>query len=342
MDLCGKNSAMQDFLSQHGYEIVQAIPQDASSRHYYRVAKGGAKNRAILMVDNPAETRVGYRIQDFIQIAKWLNQIGLNAPDIYELDEAQGFVLLQDLGAVDFKQAIERGHDRAELYGLAHDVLHYLSDKVPPFELPDYHKSHIHAGHQQILDWYVPAVRREKNPDGLVEEYWRIWEGIEAQLPPCPRGFMHIDYHVENMILCPDEAGVKRLGLLDFQAGMMGPRPYDLVNLLEDARINVPQDIQDNILNGYDEDFKAWYRILGTQFHSRVIGLFVKLPVMVEKTKYLEHLPRLQNYIYQGLQDPILSPIKAFFNDLGVDFNESDAINISDVMTYITDENLKS
>lgn len=293
---------------------------------------------AMLMVADPHEKKIGHRISDFLKIARWLREIGLSAPEIYDVDEAAGFVLMQDLGMTDFKTAMAKGEDKSKLYGLAHDVLKFLSDQKPDFELPPYYESEIHHGHMQIMDWYVPAVRKRQNEDGLREEYWNLWEGIEKSLPPCPQGFQHIDYHVENLIWMPGEAGLKQCGLLDFQAAMIGPQPYDLVNLLEDARINVPQDIQKDILSGYDENYRAWLRILGTQFHCRVIGLFVKLPVMAGKMKYVEHIPRLQHYLYEGLQDPLLLPIRRFFDDLGVDFNSSEVIDMANVMAYVRTE----
>ena len=148
---------------------------------------------------------------------------------------------------------------------------------------------------------------------------------------------MHIDYHVENLMWIPAETSLKQCGILDFQAAMIGPQPYDLVNLLEDARMTVPQDIQDNILKQYDDNFRAWYRILGTQFHCRVIGLFIKLPIN-GKPKYLEHLPRLQNYLHKALQDPLLKPLKDFFDTLGVDFTRPHAINVDQAKSHIRDD----
>ena len=326
---------MENFLTKHGYRVIKSLPQDASARSYHRIAKND--QTAMLMVAPPDETRVGYRIIDFITIANWLNDIGLNAPNIYEVDEQNGFVMLEDFGSIDFKTAVQQGESKEKLYGLAHDVLTYLSDKAPPFELPTYHDSVIHHGHRQIIDYYVPATLARKNEDGLTEEYWQIWEGIEKTLPPCPTSFMHIDYHVENLMWIPDETGLKQCGLLDFQAAMIGPQPYDLANLLEDARMNVPDNIQNDILGPYDDAFKLWYRILGTQFHCRVLGLFIKLPLH-GKTKYLEHIPRLQNYLYKGLQHPVLKPINEFFSDLGLDFNQKNTITIEQAKSYIRDD----
>lgn len=329
---------MESYLKRYGYKIIETIPQDASSRQYFRIIDRKDKT-AIFMKDNPHETRIGHRTSDFIRVALWLREIGLSAPQIYDVDEEKGFAVIEDLGKTDFRRAMERGHSKKELYHLAHDVLKFWADKLPDFPLPDYYESSIHHLHRDVVNWYVPFVREQKNPDGLAEDYWEIWEGIEKKLPPCPKGFMHIDYHIENLMWMPERQGLKRCGLLDFQAANWGPLPYDLVNLLEDARADVPQDIQDEILKGYDEDFLAWYRVLGTQFHCRVIGLFIKLPVLQGKMKYLEHIPRMCRYLQKDLQNPILKPVKEFFDDWGVDFAVPDDINIENVMAYVRTTN---
>ncbi|GJL84460.1 MAG: aminoglycoside phosphotransferase [Micavibrio sp.] len=261
------------------------------------------------------------QIHDFIRIGQWLNDIGLKAPEIYEADEAQGFLLLEDFGDVSFRKAIEKGQDVGALYQLADDVLEHLKVQDCPLSLPDYYSSAIHEKRRFVVDYYIPAVRGEENPQGLVEDYLSVWDGIEKSLPPCPTGFVHADYHLENMMWLPGEEGVKRLGLLDFQEALSGPVAYDLVNLLEDARVAVPDDIKNEILGRQDALVRSWYRILGTQFHCRVIGLFIKLAQEDGKTQYLQHVPRLGAYIKKGLEDPLLAPMKRWFKDQKISFD---------------------
>ena len=92
------------------------------------------------------------------------------------------------------------------------------------------------------------------------------------------------------------------------------------MNLLEDARVDVPAEIKQAILQAYDEDFHAWYRVMATQFHCRVIGLFVRLAALDGKTGYLCHLPRLAAYIRRGLEDPLLAPLQKWFAAQGISF----------------------
>lgn len=292
---------MREFLSRTDWSVKESIVQDGSSRRYDRVKKSG--QTAILMDCSGGETP-GHRVQDFLRIGAWLRDIGLNAPEIYEADEAAGFVLMEDFGDVSFRKALGAGHDAAELYALAADVLKHLATQKDLPELPKYYESHVHKNHRYVIEYYAPSAS--------VENYLAAWAEIESRLPPCPQGFLHIDFHVENLMFLPDRDGLKRCGILDFQGAMKGPLPYDLGNLLEDARYDVPEEIRAEILSGFNEDFRCWYRVLTTQFHCRVIGQFIKMAAENGKTGYLQHIPRLEKYILQALKDPLLSPLNAF------------------------------
>lgn len=306
------------FLSTHGYAGLHAIAQDGSSRRYFRVHKG--EQSAVLMVAPPGHSSPGHQISDFLRIDSWLRGIGLAAPEIYAADESIGLVLLEDFGDVSFKQALVQGRTPEELYALAGHVLNEMQAADCPLDLPDYWHSHVHKGHRRIIDWYLSAVTGRVAPDGLADEYLDVWRGIESQMPaPAPQGFLHIDYHGENLMWRAGHSGLARCGILDFQGAMRGPLPYDLANLLEDARIDIPADLRDFILSHYDENYRLWYRVLGTQFHARVIGQFIKL-ALAGKPQYLDYIPRLHGYLREGLKHPLLLPLQSFLSAAGLDF----------------------
>lgn len=311
------------FLEHSGWVKGRPVGQDSSIRRYFRVSKG--KEKAILMEtvpDHSPYATPGHRISDFVKISNWLNEIGLNAPEIYDIDEENGYLLLEDFGDTNFKKIMHGAEKSKAAYVLAARVLEHLSTQDCPLELPNYYDSHVHKRHRRVVDWYLPLVRDQKNKEGLIEEYRAVWEEIEQSLPAQRQGFLHIDFHAENLMWVPDETGLKRCGILDFQGAMIGPAPYDLANLLEDARNDVPENIRARILSRFDEELLAWYRILGTQFHCRVIGQFIKQAAIDENTSYLPHIGRLQNYLKVGLRSPVLAPLKTWFDEQGVNFEE--------------------
>lgn len=340
------------FLERCGWTEATFIPvgEDCAFRRYFRLRKDDGKTAVLMeaVPDNSPLATPGHKIGDFIRIGYYLRQIGLNTPPVYDADERLGYVLMEDFGDVSFKKAREQGIDNNALYGLATDVLSALAENSAEntLELPDYYESHVHKGRQRVVDWFMPVVRGEKMPDGLVEDYQALWDGIENTLPSCPQGVLHIDYHAENLMYLAEREGLDQCGILDFQGAMRGPVPYDLANLLEDVRSDVPTDVQEAMLVRFcrdmdaaeKENFMAWYRILATQFHCRVAGQFIRLAVRDGKTRYLSYLPRVCAYIRKGLDDPVLKPLAQWFAGQGVDFQAPDIDDPAVLSSFIRDD----
>lgn len=321
---------MKQFIDKHGWSVIKDFPQDGSARSYARVEKD--KKTAILMYC-PDPEAAGNRISDFMAIGKLLADLGLNTPDIYEHDG--NFLLIEDFGDVSFKAIINQGENVAKIYNLAHDVLQNLNAQNSSLDLPDFYKSGVYHGRKFLVDWYLPLMNTKS--DNLMKSYLGAWDEIESNLPPSPQTLLHIDYHLENLMWLSQEQGIKRCGILDFQGAMIGPKAYDLGNLLEDARADVPSEIKDKILAHYDEEFRAQYRVYTTLFHCRLMGQFIKMAAEDGKDQYLQYLPRVSNYIAGALEHPILKPLDRFFNDLKLDFRDVKRLNADAIEYYITE-----
>ena len=327
------------FLESSGWVKGQPVGQDSSIRRYFRASKGG--QTAILMEtvpDSSPYATPGHSITDFIKVSKWLNEIGLKAPEIYDADIENGYLLLEDFGEVCFKRMMQSADRSKAAYVLAARVLEHLTNAECPLELPNYYESHVHRRHRRVVDWYMPFIRGIKNEDGLVEDYRAVWQKIEQSVPTPRQSFLHIDFHAENLMWLPNETGVKRCGILDFQGAMIGPAPYDLANLLEDARNDVPENIRARILSRFDEETLAQYRILATQFHCRVIGQFIKQAAIDDNQSYLPHIPRLQNYLHEGLKHPVLAPLQKWFKEQGITFDEKLDFSALETLASIASE----
>jgi aminoglycoside/choline kinase family phosphotransferase len=296
-------------IAPQGWTVLGPVGQDASTRRYSRLEKNG--RRAILMDCSHGETP-GHSLDDYVRIAEWINDAGLKAPEIFEREK--DYLIVEDFGDVTFKKALQK-LDANELYAIAADVLKALRQQKTLPQLPDYYSSNVHKGHRRVIDWYVPTVRRKKNEPGLAEEYLSVWSEIEKNAPAKTENFVHADFHVENLMYLPGGQGVQRCGILDFQGAMLGPASYDLANLLEDVRVDVPTAIRKKY-----QGSGADYRILATQFHCRVVGQFIKLAAKDHKTGYLQYIPRTQAYIRDALQEPLLKPLASFFEKHGISF----------------------
>ena len=330
------------FLSAHGLGHVRIakVGEDSAFRRYFRLTRDDGSTVILMeaVPDGSPMATPGHSMLDFVRLSAYLRSIGLAAPEVYEVDDAEGYLLIEDFGDTSFKLAQENGvATRADLYALSTDVLSWLrqNGRAGDVDLPDYYASHVHTGRRRVIDWYLPAPRSVQNPDGLVDDYLAVWDAIESGLPSVPRGFLHIDYHFENLMLVPGRSGLARCGVLDFQGAMTGPVPYDLANLLEDARVDVPADLRATMMNRYCQTmtpaeravFQSWYRVLATQFHCRVIGQFIRLAVRDGKPRYMAMIPRIAGYIRNGLSDPVLAPLAAWFDAQGIDFSVVDGFD---------------
>src|SRR3546814_3524421 len=100
-----------------------------------------------------------------------------------------------------------------------------------------------------LTEWYCPAAGLEVDCDS----YRAAWDEVLplAEEDDAPKVTVLRDYHAENIMLIPDHASSHGLGLLDFQDALVGHPAYDLVSLLQDARRDVPPDIEAEMIAHY-------------------------------------------------------------------------------------------
>ncbi len=300
---------------------LKPLARDVSPREYFRGSD------FILMRYPDINDSNRKELSEFIRIGKWLSDNGIKTPELYELDKEKCAAKFEDLGKISFGKALRKNPDmQTDLYIMAVDVLKNLAAAKPPDDLPLYKDSKIHENRRQLVDYYLPLLGVKPDLSG----YLNAWDEIEGSLPPCPQGFVHGDYHLENLMYV-----YGKCALIDYQDALYGSLAYDLVNLLEDARVDIPHDLRQAMMDRYCDGMSAndkgiflkWYRVLGTQFHCRVLGLFIKLAVEQGRDSYLAHVPRLQNYIKAALSDPLLLPLKSWFEKQKVDFEPIKDLN---------------
>ena len=127
---------------------------------------------------------------------------------------------------------------------------------------------------------------------------------------------------------------------------MRGPAPYDLANLLQDARRVVSDEIQKLCMQRFLENippddrviFSAWYPVLACQFHCRVIGQAIRLAVKDRKTRLLSLIPTLQHHLRADLAHPVLQPLQEFFERNGIGFSDALMVDPGSLEPLIRDD----
>jgi aminoglycoside/choline kinase family phosphotransferase len=297
------------FLAQHGWggAAIAPLAGDASFRRYFRVTDGA---RAAVLMDAPPPHEDP---RPFVAMARWLEEQGFLAPAILALDEAQGLVLIADLGDVRFRETVDADPaGEAAFYGAAVDLLVDLSRR-PAAPLPAYDRAVLHREAALFTDWYCPAVGIEPDRAGYVAAWDAVFDHALAATPVT----VLRDYHAENLMLV---GGDRRLGLLDFQDALAGHPAYDLVSLLQDARRDVSPALEAAMLaryraaTGAGDDFLAAYHVLGAQRNTKIVGIFTRLWQRDSKPRYAALCPRVWSCLERDLAQPVLAPVARWFD----------------------------
>lgn len=294
----------------------EPLTGDASVRKYFRLR---TENQTAILMD---ASQVPDSVAPFVRIAKHLRQIGFSAPEILSRDAENGLLLLEDFGDATFAQLLEKpGGDTTsplpeKLFTLATDLLIALHrhPQAFPENLRAYHPEKMLEDVELFVQWRTPHVSALEK-----EDFRSAWRAVLPLAHRVPESLLLRDYHVANLMLLPDRAGIRQAGLLDFQDAYRGPVTYDLVSLLEDARRDVPEGLPEKMQARYLAAFPALDRevfetsltILAAQRHARVLGIFERLARHEGKLDYRQlHSPRVERRLRHALQHPILSDVK--------------------------------
>jgi aminoglycoside/choline kinase family phosphotransferase len=240
----------------------------------------------------------------------------LLVPRILAWDEAQGFMLLDDLGRQTMMEVIDREQPQANLplYQRATDALLTWQQASQPHVLPVYDEALLQRELSLFPDWYLAQHRQLTLTDAQRDMLTRTFALIVQRNLAAPQAFVHRDFMPRNLMM-PADASEPRLGVLDFQDAVYGPITYDIASLMRDAFLSWDEDFVLDVTIRYWEkarklglmdfenwahDFGAFYRAvewMGLQRHLKVAGIFARLTLRDGKAKYLADAPRFIGYI---------------------------------------------
>ncbi|RBP08682.1 hypothetical protein DFR50_12469 [Roseiarcus fermentans] len=339
-------------------EFVQG---DASVRLYERLTRPDGTT-AILMVSPPrpegpvirfgkpyaAIAKLSPDIRAFLAMAEGLRALGYSTPKVFARSVDDGLALIEDLGAETVAEAGAPNPARyAEAVALIAD-LHgrALPDALPvgseTYRLPAYDVEAMLIEVELVVDWYASSIARMAVPSGARMQFLAAWREILAPILEEPTTWTLRDFHSPNLHWLPGRTGIARIGLIDFQDAVIGPPAYDLASLLQDARIDVPDDLEMRLMAFYvrlrktaspafaAERFAASYAAMAAQRTTKILGIFARLDKRDGKPQYLRHLPRIERYLAKNLAHPLLRPVALWYQThlpraLGPNFGPQDA-----------------
>jgi aminoglycoside/choline kinase family phosphotransferase len=338
---------MNEMLDRAGWLEAQRVPLqgDASTRGYERLV-APAGGTAILMISPPrpdgppvrrgkpysAIARLAETVHAFVAVDRGLRALGYSAPAILGEDLEIGLLVLEDLGGefiADPNGPVpERYAESTRL--LAHLHSQELPGLLPVAEgidhaLPPYDRDALLIEAELLTEWYAPHVAGTALSGSARAEFANLWVDVTAEVIAAPTTWTLRDYHSPNLMWLPHRQGLARVGLLDFQDAVLGHPAYDVVSLLQDARVTVPADLELKLLAvyargrqavdpGFDfAEFARAYAILGAHRATKILGIFARLDRRDGKPQYLQNLPRVEAYLARNLAHPALTRLRAWY-----------------------------
>ncbi|MGA7804306.1 tRNA (adenosine(37)-N6)-threonylcarbamoyltransferase complex ATPase subunit type 1 TsaE [Bradyrhizobium sp.] len=339
--------ALRQFLADAGFADARRrrMAGDASIRSYARLMRDDG---AFILMNSPkrpdgpaiydgksysAAVHLAEDVKPFVAIANGLRAHGFSAPAIHHADLEAGFLITEDFGSAAMVEG-EPPQPIPERYEAATELLAMLHREPLPDRLPlvadvdyvipafDTEAMLVEVG--LMAEWYLPD-RGAPLSEALLTEFAGMWRDLLQTAWATAKTWVLRDFHSPNLIWLGARSGLARVGIIDFQDAVIGPAAYDLVSLLQDARIDVPEALELALLTRYIKarreacdafdpaSFAALYALMSAQRNTRLLGTFARLNRRDGKPQYLRHQPRIWTYLIRSLAHPALSPVRAWY-----------------------------
>jgi tRNA threonylcarbamoyl adenosine modification protein YjeE len=339
--------ALRKFLTDAGYANAkrQRMAGDASTRSYARLVRDDG---VVILMNSPrrpdgpaiydgksysAAVHLAEDVKPFVAIAGGLRERGFSAPAIHHADLDAGFLITEDFGSAGVIEG-DPPAPIAERYQAATDMLAALHrDPLPEtlplapqitYAIPVFDTDALLVEIGLMLEWYLPDRGVTLDPDKRAE-FVTMWRALLSKPAAAIKTWVMRDFHSPNLIWLEARSDIAKVGIIDFQDAVLGPAAYDLVSLLQDARIDVPEPLELALLTRYikarrttDEafdpaGFAELYAIMSAQRNTRLLGTFARLNRRDGKPQYLRHQPRIWAYLTRSLAHPTLAPFRAWY-----------------------------
>ncbi|MFN4205698.1 MAG: tRNA (adenosine(37)-N6)-threonylcarbamoyltransferase complex ATPase subunit type 1 TsaE [Agrobacterium albertimagni] len=349
------------FLQTSGYGDAHRrhLTGDASNRAYEHVYPANGSARLVLM-DAPKRpngppirdgkpysqlVHLAEDVRPFVAIGQALRERGFSAPDILAQDLDAGLLLLEDLGEdgvldAQGKPIAERYRASAACLAAIHGTPFDREIVIPGghcHTIPDFDRAAMKFEAELLLDWHLPW-KRGGEPATAEERsrYLAIWDQLIDELAGADASIVMRDFHSPNIIWREDREGHERVGLIDFQDAMIGPAAYDVVSLVQDARVTIERPLMDQLMADYllarakktnfnEAAFLKSWAIMSAQRACKLNGLWVRLKERDGKPGYMRHLPRTLWHLSVAFEHPVLAPLRNWCIEAGIELPESPA-----------------
>ena len=357
-----RNETIKSFLNLHNYGNAERVffEGDASSRRYEKLLKDG---KQVLLMDMPQRpdgppvkngrpysqiAHLAENIKSVICVNGFLDVLGgYSTPKTSAFDYANGLAIIEDLGNRVFGKMLLAGEDMTEPMLTAAELLADLGQRAQTdkmnfllwgsYTIPPYDEEALLIETELLPKWFWPYINNTEPPDEVVSSFDMVWKKLLPLAKQKSPQIVMRDFHSPNLLWIPDRKGILRVGLIDTQDAVMGHAAYDLVSMIQDARVDIPEKLAQQTFEHYialrkanpnfttgtlaiankddfsETKFRTAYAILGAQRATKILGIFARLNKRDGKPAYLKHMPRVSRYLADNLEHPALAELKQWY-----------------------------
>ena len=294
---------------------VIPLAGDASTRAYYRVVPADGESHVVAAY-SAAFDPAGF---PFLEATELFKISGIPVPDVLATDGSRGLILLKDLGDRSLQDAVLGAAAAKEdvpeaLYTQAVELIARLQGDGTPLV-----SDSIHAGREALdaerfrfeLSYFYDNLvlgLRQRTPG--VERRREVNEALDSlctDLDGEPRVLCHRDFHSRNLMVGSE--GV--MSCVDHQDARLGPDTYDLVSLLRDPYVELPEDRVAKMIDHYRAaagttetllHFRQRFDRMAVQRTLKAAGTYAGQMVLHQRDSYLRYLPRALELARRSLE----------------------------------------
>jgi N-acetylmuramate 1-kinase len=291
---------------------VVPLTGDASDRRYFRVLVPDEQSIVLSLYSAPFQ----FETLPFVNVARLLEKMPVPIPAVLGHAEDLGVLALADLGDVTLQAHLGAAspEEHAALYREAVTLISTLQRRGEELESSEYLPYAI-AFDVEKLTWeldffikhFIEAYRGIVIPDSVRDELRREFAEVVETLAAEPRVLCHRDYHSRNLMLHAEQ-----LYIIDFQDARMGPDTYDLVSLLRDSYVDLPEHTVSDLLayylalngrTGEEKEFRQRFDVMALQRNLKALGTFGYQTTARRNPVYIQYIPRALRYVRTNLEN---------------------------------------
>ena len=315
-EAAAQRERIETYLKRQGLDQqeprVVPLTGDASDRRYFRILTPNAPSIVLSLYGAPFEIVK----LSFVNVARLLAQMPVPIPTVLGHAEDLGVLALEDLGDVTLQAHLGAATpaEHAALYRQAVALIATLQRRGAELRSPEYIPYSV-AFDVEKLSWEM---------DFFIKHFIEAYRGIvippaarEALRTECatfidvlasePRVLCHRDYHSRNLMLHHEQ-----LYIIDFQDARMGPDTYDLVSLLRDSYVDLPEQTVSELIayflalkgqTGNARDFRQRFDLMALQRNLKALGTFGYQTTARRNPVYIQYIPRTLRYVRDNLEN---------------------------------------